>query len=192
MSVTDEYQVTFLKINCNEQPKVVLSFKVLSDLSLQAWYEDSNLPAKKLSWLLGTANKCDRWSKFDTLLSHLASYEESKSDVRDKLWHCISVIHNISENQSVSQSFLPNKILWFCAEQLALTLTSTPKYNCEFLLWACNVYYSSPTCYKMLRNSGVMTLPHPAYLRKLTSYGGTYDVGLENSHITYLKKNCLL
>lgn len=76
--------------------------------------------------------------------------------------------------------------IWFCAEQLSLVLQSRPRYSNDILLWACSIFYSSPSCYNVLHESGVVTLPHPMYLRKLSLGSAAQDQ--ENSHEMVLKE----
>lgn len=76
MSVTKNNCATFVKFKCDVQPKITVAFKVQSNLSVVAWHENTPLDQKKLQWLLGSENKCDLWSKFESLLSYLAAYKE--------------------------------------------------------------------------------------------------------------------
>jgi len=76
ISVTKDDCAIFVNLNCDVQPKITVAFKVKSNLTVVAWYDNTPLDQKNLQWLLGSENKCDLWSKFESLLSHLGAYEE--------------------------------------------------------------------------------------------------------------------
>lgn len=180
--------VSFLKVSCEDQPKLIVSFKVLKDLNVLVWYENTALDQKTFKWLLGSENKCDRWSKFENLLSHLNSYPESAVTDVDKLTQCIKVIKQLLETDSESDKCSKRRVLWFCAEQLNMFYKEKMRYSSEFLVWAYSVYLSSPSLYIHLRDSKVLILPHPDYLRKL-DVSSTKSLCTENSHEFFLREN---
>ena len=193
--ITKSEYTAFLKVNCDEEkPNIEVSFKVMCDLTVKVWYRNMPLPKSKFRWLLGDENVCKKWSAFDCLLSHLSSYNDKSVTDMDKLEYCISVLHEILEKRATDENeSISSKVLWFCTEQLALVSQKRKKYSPDFLIWACTVYYSSPSCYKLLRSSGIMNLPHPDYLRKLALKHGKFGSGLQSEHILYLKEiiSCL-
>lgn len=188
--VTTDGFVSFLKICCNDQPKITTSFKVMKDLKVQIWYENIELDSRKFKWLLGSENKCDRWSKFENLISHMSSYSESAISNVDKLSHCIKVIKEILENDSESEYDTHSKsgVLWFCGEQLCMFCKDNMRYSCDFLVWAYSLYLSSPSLYTDLRDSKVIILPHPNYLRKFDVRSAN-SVFTDNSHELFLREN---
>nr|CAI5842743.1 unnamed protein product [Callosobruchus analis] len=72
-------------------------------------------------------------------------------------------------------------------EQPGLTIMSKPRYSSNMLLWASTLYFQFPGAYKMLRDTGCLTLPHPIYLSQITADIKT-DVGIKQSQIQYLKR----
>ena len=75
--------------------------------------------------------------------------------------------------------------LKFITEQLGLSLQKQPHYSTDTLLWACSLFYSSPSSYKTLRGRH---LPHPDYIRKLKLTGvGVKEPGLRDAQVNYLK-----
>lgn len=147
--VSTESFVSFMEICCDDQPMITTSFKVMKDLKVQIWYENTKLDPRKFKWLLGSENECDRWSKFDNLISHMSSYSESAISNVDKLPQCIEVIQQILENGSESENNRHSKgeVLSLCGEQLSMLCKDKMRYSCEFLIWAYSVYLSSPSLY---------------------------------------------
>lgn len=80
--------------------------------------------------------------------------------------------------------------LVFLTEQLKLINCSAKKYSCDTLLWAFQVYASGSRSYRLLRQS-FLTLPHPSYLKKLSSVfnigSGIKDASV---HEEYLNQKC--
>ena len=183
---SDDY-VSFLRINCDGQPKLTVSFKVMSDLTVSVWLENNTLKPRKLKWLLGEANACDLWSKFENLLSHLNLESASTLTVTDKLTQCKETIEEILETDNDEMSS-KKKVMWFCAEQLGLICKDSMKYSCDFLVWSYSVFMTNPSLYTSLRDSGVLVLPHPNYLRKLSISTGAKCLNTENSHELFLKE----
>ena len=77
----------------------------------------------------------------------------------------------------------------FIKELLVLINSSKNKYSAECLIFACSMYFSSPSSYCFLRNSGYITLPHPNYIRKLSSNSEIDSPGCEESHKRYLQQH---
>ena len=48
--------VSFLKVKCDIYPKVIVSFKVMSDLKVSIWHKNVALEQRKFKWLLGSKN----------------------------------------------------------------------------------------------------------------------------------------
>ncbi|XP_068204013.1 uncharacterized protein [Palaemon carinicauda] len=186
--VSREDCVSFLKVNCEDQPKLIVSFKVMKDLKVLVWYENTALNSNKFKWLLGSENKCDRWSKFENLLSHLSSNLQSAISDVDRVTQCIKVIEGLLETESENDKCSRGGVLWFCAEQLSMFCKEKVAYSCDFLVWAYSVYLSRPSLYIHLRDSKVLILPHPDYLRKL-NVSGAKSVCNGNSHELFLRKN---
>lgn len=93
--VSGRDSLTFCKLDCKDQPKVIVSFKVMEDLSVFSWHESLPIQQTKIQWILGPENKCNMWSKFDTLLTHLGSYQQNTVSNVDKLSTCIKIMKDI-------------------------------------------------------------------------------------------------
>lgn len=76
-------------------------------------------------------------------------------------------------------------------EQCALWQQSQPRYTPELMRWAFQIFSLSPTAYAFMRES-CLVLPHPVYLRTLSS-GFTMEPGVKcDTHAKYLEKKCKL
>ena len=59
----------------NNIPKLMISFKIFNDLSVSVYYKDLLVTISKFSRFLSNENKCNKWTMFDNLLSHLFNFE---------------------------------------------------------------------------------------------------------------------
>ena len=125
----------------------------------------------------------DKWSMLDHLLSYFNSYNETPCTVEDKLSYGIRLLE-----EYLDESGSTCKRLKFLVEQLLLYKTKSPYYSPETLLWSSMLYYSSPHGYKLMRNSEVLKIPHPSYLKKLSFNSDMLNAGMSDSHFNYLKK----
>ena len=82
-----------------------------------------------------------------------------------------------------------SKLIKFLIEQLLLNDVAKPHYSSDVLLWAAMIFYTNPSAYRLIRNSELLTLPHPMYLKKLSMNSGMLISGFSSSHNEYLKKN---
>ena len=115
--VKSSNHVTFMKHDTSGLPKVVAAFNVLSDLTVKIYHNDIVLPSSKCEWLFGTELKCDKWSKFESLISHLWTYTGNKLCVSDKLSYILSFASEvIDEKLCVNCCHLMTKKVCFLRE----------------------------------------------------------------------------
>ncbi|KAF2884903.1 hypothetical protein ILUMI_21274 [Ignelater luminosus] len=57
----------------------------------------------------------------------------------------------------------------------------------DTLIWACALQTTFPGAYIRLRNSDVLTLPHPQYIRKLMNKLSLENTNMKNDHLAYIK-----
>ncbi|KAJ4446704.1 hypothetical protein ANN_13401 [Periplaneta americana] len=176
--------------NCfTEVPKVAVSIKVSSAQKVQVFHNNMSLPNSKFHWCLGHEGMCDKWSKFDCLLSHLKSFKFEDMDTKEKLSVLSSCFQNIDVDTFEQKS--QNK-LKFLQEQLELALTTQPRYSSQTLVWASTFFYSFPGAYHFVQSSKMLTLLHPSYLRRLLCTMGTNNSGINSSQVSYLREKCKL
>lgn len=110
MTATDEKHVTFFfRISRKQQPKLTASFEVITDVTVAAWHVDIELSSKKIFMLLGSENKGDLWSKFESLLSHLTWYHKTSCDDVGNIDYC-GVLKKYYENLTLSNFHKLNRI----------------------------------------------------------------------------------
>jgi len=184
-------------VDCLPSLKTTLS--VLSDLSVVVCVSGVKVDVNKFSWVLGIEGKLDCWSNFSTMLSHLQASDVSvaaKTAV-DKVKNAANMLHDVCEcadDVCVDDSEDDGKFsraVKFCMMQLRLSLMKQIRYSADFLRWAFQVFSLSPNAYSFLRDS-CLALPHPSYLRTLSSCFSV-DAGTESSeHVAYLAEKAKL
>jgi len=178
----DESTVLFYILDvCDDVPHVKVSVSVAADLSVTVCCGGSKVEPSKLMWVLGDSSKIDCWSKFTCLLSHFQSYDPAGKSSRDKIESVLAILRGVCDSdadlfsdcgaecdESDADDSKCMRVIKYCAEQLDLLLQHKVKYSGDFLHWAFQVFSLSPSTYRFLRSSALM-LPHPSYLRKMST-----------------------
>jgi len=175
----------FIKLNDTESiPKIISSVKLYVNLTISVTHNDIVLPADKFKWILGESGFCDKWSKLDSLLSHVFCYENS-NQVNNMHAQAIRLLKETYED-----SVGPTSVkISFIQEQIKLLNMKIPSYSPDLLVFASTMYFSNPHAYTKLRDTEVLTLPHPTYLRKLSSNCDIDSSGFNNSHRRYMQQH---
>ncbi|XP_069670973.1 uncharacterized protein [Periplaneta americana] len=180
--IINDMEVVFLKIDCtSEVPKIIVSLKINNELRIiNISHNDIPISSSKLDWLLGSDKVMDKWSKFDTLLNHLKSYNIRSMSPNEKLELASNLLGSCCNE--IDESFGIYSKVKFLKEQVSLLRTKAPKYSTDTLDWASLNYFSNPSAYRRLWSSKVLTIPHPEYLRQLS-----HSLSPESIHCDYLK-----
>ena len=191
-SKIDVEYVVFYKLETKDIPFVMVSLKFFKDLSVQVCLNGCKIPSEKYRWILGDSLLCTTCSTLESLLSHLNAFNNSCTslDTDTKLNNLCSTMDDyISEllNSDHDNALPLIQKLKFLKEQLELCVCTQPKYSSETFLWASSLFFSFPGAYVQMRNSCILTLPHPSYLRRLGADMKS-EVGLKASQINYLKE----
>lgn len=187
--IENEYVVLY-KLETEDIPSVMVSLKIFKDLSIQVCLNGCKIPSQKYIWVLGDSLLCTSYSILESLLSHLNAFNNSYTplDANSKLNNLSSAMDDcITELLDSNDDTLSLIKLKFLKEQLELSVCKQPRYSSETFLWASLLFFSFPGAYAYLRNSSVLTLPHPSYLRKLSADMKSEE-GLKASQIHYLKE----
>ncbi|GBM88223.1 hypothetical protein AVEN_206343-1 [Araneus ventricosus] len=162
---TDNFVLCY-RLDINQCPSIVVSMKIYKDLTVEIWHDSVLLKTKSYHFILGEHNKCDQWTKFDSLLSWLAAFKPNDVKPNEKIENAIHLIKDAYSQQDDS-----DKTLFFSViiEQLKLTLSSKHIYSTEFLLLAAKFYFCYPAAYSFIRSSKILILPHPVYIKKLSN-----------------------
>ena len=156
------------------------------------------VPDNAISWIFGGSSSfLTYWSQLDTVLSHFSHGDGFDGRTfQTQLQINVTAISELCSNyesdeddELKSSLFMPK--IMFLVEQLKLVNASNKRYSCSTLLWAFKMFATAPRAYSLLRDS-VLTLPHPSYLRKLSSVfqmkSGFTD---SKCHEAYLRQRCL-
>ena len=57
------------------------------------------LPTSKFEWVLGKSAKCNNWTAFESLLSHLQSYTDQNLSLEDKITHVLNMLDEILDEK---------------------------------------------------------------------------------------------
>ncbi|GIY65514.1 THAP-type domain-containing protein [Caerostris extrusa] len=112
--IVQEDDVLFYKLNiCNGQaPRIKVSFAVDRNLSVSAWHGEIALSNKSLHILQG--NKCDRWTKFDCLLSTFENYEEKNVCIEDKFNYTLNFLQVVRKRKEKEEKLrIDERVLCF-------------------------------------------------------------------------------
>ncbi|XP_023238550.1 uncharacterized protein LOC111637308 [Centruroides sculpturatus] len=107
--------------------------------------------------------------------------------MKDKLHQAAQMILECLSTESEDSFEFSNTKLSFLCEQIYLFSSKQPRYSSETLIWASMLFFHSPTSYRLIKNSNVLTLPYTSYLRSFTSCI-TNEIDPNTEHITYLKE----
>ncbi|GBO40670.1 hypothetical protein AVEN_59958-1 [Araneus ventricosus] len=121
---TDDFILCY-RLDIKQCPSIVVSMKIYKDLTVEIWHDSVLLKTKSYHFILGEHNKCDRWTKFDSL-SWLATFKPNEK--------VENAIHLIKDAYSQQDDFDKTLFLTVIIEQLKLTLSSKHIYSTEFLL----------------------------------------------------------
>ena len=194
-----------LRVELSCAPCVTVSVCVLTDLSVHVYRDGLRMNQSKLDWVLAPSGKLDCWSKLESLLSHVQSSSASDKNFSDKICDIVMLLNQLHDNNNVAcdrgdndddvdddKDFAKNvRVVKVVTEQLQLLVQSKPKYSADFLHWAFEIFSLSPATYELLRDSSLM-LPHPTYLRTLSSCLKV-EPGMQcNAHVAYLTQKAQL
>ena len=211
--VTDSCLLCYI-LDISEVPCIRVSIRVTDAMSVVICCGGYRVDDRNLEWVIGDNGKLDSYSKLTSLLSHYQGWESGKVDFRGKVEMALVLLRDICEQQSslissrdpeddgagdaddedggnVISKVKCIRVVRHVVQQLDLLQQCKTKYCGDYLHWAFQVFSLSPSAYGFLRDSTLM-LPHPVYLRKLSSCF-TVEPGTEcNAHLTYLTKKCQL
>lgn len=147
----DSY-VLFVNV-CDEQfcyiPSISVSFKISFNLDVNIFRNVVSLQTDEYQWLLGDGLKCDKWTKFDNLVSILASEKPAPVCLKTKL-KLFSDFLRSSDFEDVCDSEQQNK-MDFLIEQCMLLEMKKITYHSywygqqlySFLFLVHTVYYET-------------------------------------------------
>ena len=146
-----------------------------------------------MTWLLGESNRLTRWSQLPNICTHLSNTcqtltaipttDEHVNVVKDRFKQLIHVSKNDEGNDDNSQLEFRLKYL---LKQFELLYSVQKRYSPQCLLSAFKIYCASRPIYCYLREN-CLTLPHPSYLRSLSS---CFTLNNDEAHFVYLKQKC--
>ena len=176
-------------------PSIDISVKISPDMTLKVYIKNEKVGSKQLKWII--ENRLERWSQLENLLSHYNNNSDQSESISssDEL---IQIAHEML--MKAAQLLSPDaanahsmeKTIIFHAEQLKLLTTpaNRRRYSSSMLCFAFMLHIKSPACYKFIRRSELLYLPHQ---RTLSHLSKPFSLTDNTSLSEYLKvKQCQL
>lgn len=140
---------------------------------------------KSFHWL-SRNGKIERWSQLENLLSYCLCQDLEAHFTVDLYLsraheNLVQAIHLLS-NSNNTDSVVTDKNVQFLDEQLSLMRAhdSRKRYSSTTQCFAFMAYIKSPSCYRFLRRTKLLSLPHPSTLKNLIpamSKSSDFDIG---------------
>jgi len=112
-------------------PTITVSFKVPRNLDVNVFYKNMELPLDNFKWILQTEDgqflKCERWTKFENLVSHLQSYNDDSLDVGERSMLLINFLKEALDSDTLDAEKVFK--IKFSLEQLELLLEYQIRYS---------------------------------------------------------------
>lgn len=166
-------------LSFNRRASISYSIIITNDFKIQIYYNNTELDMKKFQWVLGKDLKCDRFSQIENLLSSLDNVGVVSLTTREIVTDIITKMKLLHNHVDCNKN---GKLLEFLEQQLVLWVSSKNKYSTELLIFSSSMFFMFPAAYRFLRDSGLLVLPHPNYIK-------TFNVGSNHSGIMH--KKCL-
>ena len=101
---------------CVQIPRIIVALKVFHDLTIQVTHNDVLLSDSKFSWVLASGckeGKCNKWTIFESLLSHLRGYDGKQPCREERLEYALTSLDEVAGDDNE---------IFFVREQLRLLL----------------------------------------------------------------------
>lgn len=156
--VVKEDCVLFLYFNFEKTPHEIVYLIVCRNLSVKLFVNGVEIVANILPEKVSSVAQVENLIK---LCSDFIGGRESDLNI-------LSVIHSLLDTLPVKEG--KRKVISFLRSQCELTLQykAHHKFDPELLILCSLLFAISPHAYKFLRSSGIVILPHPNTLRKLS------------------------
>ena len=183
----DVNKLTFYSLTENDlgRPTIKYSLIIAKDLQFTLWCREVKIPISKVAQFCNKDKKIDSWAG---ILNILATLRGISSDAApppfDIIEYCVSLLNE--KIPELDEEIAPK--VNFAAEQLKLAITPLkarrypPSILTTTVLWK----MTSSALYKQVHKEGILTIPAPNYLDKLTK-PFTAETGFPESTKKYLR-----
>lgn len=174
--------IFFLMIKLTDVPSIQISFSINQIFEVKIYHGAVELNIQKFKFLLGSDLKCNLYSKLENLISYLNNSADTPIAIEDEASLLLKSLKSIANDNTFPESKAEK--IHFLEEQLGLVFSNRPRYSPDFIIFASVFFYTFPAAYRFLRDSNILTLPHPNYVRSFNI--GTVKSG--NVHTNYLSE----
>nr|XP_018904887.1 PREDICTED: uncharacterized protein LOC109035641 [Bemisia tabaci] len=192
--------ILLFKVNTslNNVPEIMCSVKIFCNLKVQVYFRNNCLPSSRFKGFLSKSNELKYWTAFGSLMSHvnaisptdISSFANDIQALFEQMELILKLWTPSAENPSVVTESSKLTKLNFLLEQMKLLTFICPRYSSNLLLWASSICLSFPSAYLSIRNDGIITLPHPLHIKRLTGSLKS-EVGLSNEQVKYQRSRSL-
>ena len=183
-----ENKLTLYSLEENEagRPSVKYSLVIFEDLKVSMWSNEVKVPQYKIKDLCKN-EKVVLSSNVLEILVRLKNMSEERKKVatpKDTIEYCSKLLTEIIPELDESTG---RKIL-FVKEQLSLSIVvpHARRYSPDLLTCCVLWENTSPALFKLIHNEGVLTTPHPKYVKSL-SRPFKVDTGMTETNKKYLE-----
>lgn len=174
----------FLKVIFQDIPVLKHVLILDSNFKVKVISDNIKVNTKCFEYILGSELCCNSYGKLGNLLNAISNLPE-KLDISDRLESITNVLTLCIEecdNEKLSVG------INFIKQQLTLLNSKKYIYSTEFLMFACSFFFSFPAAYRYLRDTNLVILPHPNYLKKFNLKNLNCDIN--ESLQKYLSEKC--
>jgi hypothetical protein len=183
ISWQNEEKLLFEEIFFDEdgQPKFKYTITIFKSLKFQLVYGTCFFNNSKVSHICKKST-IQRLSDVSNILAFLRSQTSCKKD--DQVEQCLQAINNLVEEEVEGSATFQK--LQFIKEQFELLFAERSRYSPNFTWTALTWMRTSPSLYRALIQSGLLSLPSIGYLKQIsTSFA--LESGLSSSIKAYLR-----
>ncbi|BFZ13694.1 hypothetical protein BsWGS_16733 [Bradybaena similaris] len=161
-----------LNVEPGRVPAIGLSIKIVQDLSFTAYVQTSAMNKNDFHWLCQNGT-LEQWCQVENLLSYCLNKDIEKDVTLED--HLIKTHESLAQAINLLSTFnsadchISDKTLEFFYEQLHLVAkkSNSRRYSSQTQCFAFMTYIKSPACYRFIRKSKLLCLPHPSTLKRL-------------------------
>lgn len=156
-------ELIIFKLCSKDVPRITISLKVSSDLKFQIYCLNEKIDIEKLGL---NFNKLENKQQVDTIVKICDEYIINTPD-ENKFVKAVELLKECYQDLDEDKQSMLDILI----EQLQLINTPKERYRFSSLLLelALKIFLHSPSCYKAIRKTKLLILPHYSNLRKLAS-----------------------
>lgn len=139
------------------------------EFDVEIFANGHQIDANKFKFIFGPNLKCNLYSKLDNFITYLINNHKELNSIDDQI---STILNKINKVIDVDESHKESLI--FIHDQLKLVYSKQKRYSSDLIVFASIFFYTFPVAYRFFRDSKLICLPHPNYIK-------TFNIGSVNS-----------